>query len=111
VDENLSLRCPVCRAVDWFRDGFVVVELEEADQIVRRRVMPADPGPRTEMLWSCARCAYEVPDIKRARQAARPGALRHTSSGLDRLRRRRDGRQLSFSSSSALDQGGPRTVG
>ena len=63
VDPNLSLRCPVCQAVDWFRDGFVVVELEEAGEIVRRRVMPGDPGPRTETLWSCARCAYEVPDI------------------------------------------------
>jgi len=57
------LRCPACQAIDWFHDGYVIVEMATTGEIVRRRVMPAHPGPATDTLWSCARCAYEVPEI------------------------------------------------
>jgi len=63
MDAQPSLRCPGCRAIDWFRDGFLVVELEETGEIVRRRIMLADSGPRTETLWWCTRCAHEVPEF------------------------------------------------
>jgi hypothetical protein len=57
---TIHLRCPSCRSIDWFRDGFVIVKLEATGDIVRRRVMSSDPilarGP-----WACARCAYQVP--------------------------------------------------
>jgi hypothetical protein len=60
VDADLAVRCPFCRAIDWFRDGFVIVEREHTDEIVRVRVMRSDPILALAP-WACAGCAFEVP--------------------------------------------------
>jgi hypothetical protein len=60
VDANLAVRCPFCRAVDWFRDGFVIVEREGTGDVVRVRVMRSDPILALSP-WACAGCAFEVP--------------------------------------------------
>jgi hypothetical protein len=58
VDDPGELRCPACREIDWFRDGFTLHELP-GGMIERQRVAPAKGG---HTVWSCAQCAYEVPD-------------------------------------------------
>jgi hypothetical protein len=54
-----AIRCPVCRAIDWFRDGYVVIEMETTGEIIRRRVSPSDPA-LSDSVWSCTECGYEV---------------------------------------------------
>ena len=58
VDDPGEIRCPTCREIDWFRDGFTLRELPDS-MIERLRVAPAKGDPT---VWSCAQCAYEVPD-------------------------------------------------
>ncbi len=58
VDDPGEIRCPTCRAIDWFRDGFVIHELEDGT-VDRSRVAPAKGDGAA---WSCATCSYEVPE-------------------------------------------------
>lgn len=53
-----ALRCPICRAIDWYRDGVVISELE-TDRVAGRRAEPAIAGP-TATLWSCMQCGHEL---------------------------------------------------
>ena len=57
------LRCPTCRAIDWYREGLLMYELDDGT-IVRERTA-ADDDPTAP--WSCASCAYEVPDTSMLR--------------------------------------------
>ena len=57
-----AIRCPACRAVDWFRSGIQITEGDEGRpqvQDVAGAGWIPDPG------WSCAQCAYEVPTWSR----------------------------------------------
>ncbi len=52
------LRCPACRGLDWYRDGFVISE-DEAGAIEARR---AELGAMSsDSVWSCMLCGHEVP--------------------------------------------------
>ena len=55
---DLTIRCPTCRAFDWYRDGFAM--FEDDDGTVARRRLTASADLTTP--WSCAQCGYEVPD-------------------------------------------------
>lgn len=51
-------RCPVCRRIDWFWDGLVLVERSDGTLSADR----VEPQLRTEPDdWSCMACGYEVP--------------------------------------------------
>ena len=71
--DDQDLRCPVCRALDWHRDGFAMRELANG-AVVRERVAPS-----VDVLtpWSCARCAYEVPDAVALRHSLTEAATAH----------------------------------
>jgi hypothetical protein len=65
---NNTLRCPHCRAIEWYRDGFVLLENDDGsifrDQ-VQRATGAGDP-------WSCMQCGHEVaPDTPLAAAIAR----------------------------------------
>lgn len=51
---HTDIRCPSCRSIDWWRDGFVIVG-DDAGEFIAQRAAPA-VGDRST--WSCA---YEVP--------------------------------------------------
>ena len=58
MHDDREIRCPTCRSIDWYRDGLLMYELDDGT-IVRERLSPeADPAAP----WSCATCAYEVPE-------------------------------------------------
>lgn len=52
-----DIRCPSCRSIDWWRDGFVIVE-DDAGEISAEQAAPAVGDGAG---WSCSSCAYEVP--------------------------------------------------
>lgn len=54
---HTDIRCPSCRSIDWWPDGFIIVE-DDAGELIAQRAAPA-VGDRST--WSCASCAYEVP--------------------------------------------------
>ncbi len=58
MDDSGEIRCPTCREIDWFRDGFKLHELP--DGAIERARMAPDMGGET--VWSYTHCAYEVPD-------------------------------------------------
>jgi hypothetical protein len=66
---TIHLRCPTCRAIDWFCDSFVIVEMGQSGEIVRRRIAPPDHASLRAPIWSCTRCAYEVPEPSRLASA------------------------------------------
>jgi DNA-directed RNA polymerase subunit RPC12/RpoP len=76
VDATTELRCPTCRAIDWFNDGYVIVENEATGEIVRRRVIPSDPA-LTGTVWSCTECGYEVPVQSRLASALNEVRIAH----------------------------------
>jgi hypothetical protein len=62
---EVDLRCPVCLAVDWLRDGLSFAEDDwPTGEIIRERVAPPNPG-HGEVPWVCDACGYQVP--KRSR--------------------------------------------
>jgi len=40
---NVGYRCPLCRSIDWFRDGCLVTESEATGELMITRVQPPDP--------------------------------------------------------------------
>jgi hypothetical protein len=55
----IDLRCPNCRSIDWFDDGFSIADEVLSDHVARRRVLPAmKPAPHGG--WSCAPCGHEL---------------------------------------------------
>lgn len=56
--DGTGIRCPECRALDWYRDGFAIWEHEDGTLERQRLTASADQATR----WSCAQCAYEVPE-------------------------------------------------
>jgi hypothetical protein len=57
-EQVLRLWCPVCRAIDWRRDGFSIAEDPTRRFIGRRRVAPA--GDVDFVAWACHSCGYEL---------------------------------------------------
>jgi len=55
--DDADLRCPSCRSLDWYRDGFALHEREDGLLVRRRLTASAD----RDTPWSCAACGYEVP--------------------------------------------------
>ena len=60
MDESLRLRCPVCRAIDWSRDGFTMA-VDINGELHRVRINAADPAGAGDP-WSCDRCGFEPAD-------------------------------------------------
>ena len=73
---TIFLRCPSCREIDWFRDGFVIFELEATGEFLGQRVMAPDPV-LADSVWSCAQCSYEVPEPSRLAAALREVQASH----------------------------------
>lgn len=57
VDIPVEIRCPQCRAFEWFRDGLLVHELDRSGVV---RMQLYEPSVATAV-WSCTQCGYEVP--------------------------------------------------
>ena len=58
IASNLGYRCPVCRSIDWFRDGCLITE-DEGGTVMVVRVQASD----TRIVgagWSCNYCAHEL---------------------------------------------------
>lgn len=55
---HYEIRCPACRSIDWWLDGFVIVE-NEAGDLDRHQAEPA-AGDATAP-WCCASCGFETP--------------------------------------------------
>jgi hypothetical protein len=56
---TLRLSCPVCRGIDWRRDGFSIAQDPTERVIERRRVAPpARLG--SEDVWTCHVCGHEL---------------------------------------------------
>jgi hypothetical protein len=53
------LRCPQCRAIDWFRDGCVIAETDTSVELRCWRVLRPELGFEATP-WSCAQCGHEV---------------------------------------------------
>jgi hypothetical protein len=69
--DDPTLRCPGCRAFDWYHDGFVMHELPGGLVVRERRAASGTIG--LDLPWSCAQCGYEVRDgdpLGRGLQAA-----------------------------------------
>jgi hypothetical protein len=66
--DDADLRCPACRALDWYRDGFALYEAGGAGVLIRRRLTASADR---DTAWSCASCGYEVPDHTRLQQRLR----------------------------------------
>jgi len=64
---NVGYRCPVCRSIDWFRDGCLVTEDEATGDLMITRVQVPDPRIAGAG-WSCTYCAHELlPETRLAR--------------------------------------------
>ena len=59
VMSHLGYRCPVCRSIDWFHDGCLIVEDEATGDVHVTRVQTSDPGLVRDH-WSCNHCAHEL---------------------------------------------------
>jgi hypothetical protein len=64
MDDDRAIRCPTCRAIDWYRDGLLMYELEDGTIVRKRLSAEAD----ATAAWSCASCAYEVPETSMLRR-------------------------------------------
>lgn len=52
------MRCPDCRAIDWFRDGYRIVGGADGE-VLRRRAAPADPATERDP-WYCVGCGFRA---------------------------------------------------
>jgi hypothetical protein len=52
------MRCPSCRAIDWFRDGYRIFG-GVGGEVLRRRAAPADPAA-DRAPWYCVGCGYQA---------------------------------------------------
>jgi Zn finger protein HypA/HybF involved in hydrogenase expression len=73
--DHVAIRCPACRSIDWYRDGFAMRELEDGTILCQRLTTSADQ----DTPWSCAVCGHEVAaetllrrHLAAAAQAAQP---------------------------------------
>lgn len=78
MDDDREIRCPSCRAIDWYRDGLLMYELDDGT-IVRERLSPSDDPTAP---WSCATCAYEVPDTSLLRRRIADASTRGRATPL-----------------------------
>jgi len=55
MDGSDGLRCPACRAIDWQRDGFAIVEDDGL-------VYPGRVAPSTsvDVVWTCSGCGRDL---------------------------------------------------
>jgi hypothetical protein len=56
--DNAHIRCPYCRTIDWFREGWTVVE-DDAGVIASQRALRS--AGLEEPVWSCMTCGDETP--------------------------------------------------
>lgn len=54
--DDVAIRCPACRSIDWYRDGLAL--WERADGLIVRQRLTASADRETP--WSCAVCGHEV---------------------------------------------------
>ena len=59
IFSNVTYRCPICRSIDWFRDGCLISEDEATGELVITRVQNSDPRIAGAG-WSCTYCAHEL---------------------------------------------------
>jgi hypothetical protein len=57
-DLRVELRCPICRSLDWYRDGLLIEEVDD-ERLVMRRV--DEPAGEDLPVWSCNQCSHELP--------------------------------------------------
>lgn len=57
MDADLRLRCPICRAIDWSRDGFTMA-VDINGELHPIRVTDADPTAAPDTPWECGRCGF-----------------------------------------------------
>jgi len=57
MDATMRLSCPVCRAIDWSRDGFTMA-VDINGEIHRVRMSGAFRED-TYARWTCERCGYQ----------------------------------------------------
>lgn len=72
MDVNLRIRCPICRAINWSRDGFTMA-VDINGELHPIRISANDPNLPADASWQCERCGY---------RPAYPGDLAHA---LDRM--------------------------
>ncbi len=68
------LRCPVCRAVQWYYDGLTGEEHDDGSLVLTR----ADTAREPTAIWTCTSCGYEVPswtDLGRRLASLSPDAM------------------------------------
>jgi DNA-directed RNA polymerase subunit RPC12/RpoP len=55
MDGRDGLRCPECRAIDWQRDGYAIVEDDGL-------VFPGRVAPSTsvDVVWTCSGCGRDL---------------------------------------------------
>ena len=64
---TIAYRCPICRSIDWYRDGCLITEDEATGDLAIVRVQASDLRIAGAG-WSCNYCAYEVqPQTRLAR--------------------------------------------
>jgi DNA-directed RNA polymerase subunit RPC12/RpoP len=71
--DDRDLRCPTCRSLDWYRDGFTMYERDDGRLVRVRLTASADLATP----WSCATCGFEVEDwttLHRSLEAAQDAA-------------------------------------
>jgi hypothetical protein len=54
----MVMRCPSCREIDWFRDGYRIFG-GVGGEVLRRRAAPADPAA-DRAPWYCVGCGYQA---------------------------------------------------
>jgi hypothetical protein len=76
MNDDREIRCPTCRALDWYREGPLMYELDDGTIVREPTSSAADAsGP-----WSCASGGYEVPEtslLRRRLVEASTGAAQH----------------------------------
>jgi hypothetical protein len=65
-----DLRCPVCRAIDWRRDGFAISIDRPTGELWRRRI--GISGRSEDLAWECRACGHALgPSLELARELNR----------------------------------------
>jgi ribosomal protein S27AE len=57
MDETMRLSCPICRAIDWSRDGFTMA-VDINGEIHRVRLVGPHPE-QADARWQCERCGFQ----------------------------------------------------
>ena len=55
MDGTDRLRCPECRAIDWLRDGYAIVE--DDGLVYPARIAPSSS---VDVAWTCSGCGRDL---------------------------------------------------